>query len=69
MISSSVRHGFLLILSELNHVTQLQEKMTEGWMIGPCKTSNNDWLLVCASIKHLCQEKKNKKQKEQPKVD
>lgn len=51
MISSSVRHDFLLILSELNHVTQLQEKMTGGWTIGPCKTSNNNGLLVRVSIK------------------
>lgn len=55
MISSSVRHDFLLILSELNHVTQLQERTTGGWTIGPCKTSNNNGLLVCVSLKHLRQ--------------
>lgn len=60
MISSSVRHGFLLILSELNHVTPLQEKTTGGWRIGPCKTSNNNWLLVC-SAESIDVKKKKKK--------
>lgn len=54
MISSSVRHDFLLILSELNHVTQLQEKTIGGWTIGLCKTSDNNGLLVYVSIKCLC---------------
>lgn len=45
MVSGSVRHDFLLILSELNHVTQLQGKTLGGWKRGPWKTSNNRLLV------------------------
>lgn len=45
MESGSVRHDFLLILSELNHVTQLQGKTLGGWKRGPWKTSNNRLLV------------------------
>lgn len=59
MILSFVGYDFLLILSELNYVIWLQERMIGGWMIGYCKIWNNS-VFSLGCIKCLCQKSKLK---------